>query len=127
MESSSKTTPNSMDWKNATFFEDVVATDLHITCDDFTILDVKVANATEKTAGYMSLMHRVTLEVQLENDGEGERKQLSYIVKEKSDKVFGGEMVELMSVFPKEIYMYSKILPAFEELWKDERVKFGPK
>lgn len=100
--------------------------DLQISSEDFAILDVKVANATEKTAGYMSLMHRVTLEVQLGSDVGGQRKQLNYIVKEKSDKVFGGEMVELMRAFPKEIHMYSNILPAFEELWKGDKVKFGP-
>ncbi|XP_062712848.1 uncharacterized protein LOC109422701 [Aedes albopictus] len=131
---STKTTV--VDWRNADFFQDVVSSNLQLPVEDFAILDVSVANATEKTAGYMSLMHRVTLHVQVRGDestssatGDSQLKQLSFIVKEKSEKAFGGEMVDMMRAFPKEVEVYATMLPAFEKLWEDvgDEVKFGPR
>ncbi|XP_058817294.1 uncharacterized protein LOC131680598 [Topomyia yanbarensis] len=112
-------------WRNAAFYVDVVGVDLNLPVDACRILDVQIANATSKTAGYMSLMHRVTVRVEFR--GDGQQRDLTYIVKEKSDQVFGREMVDGMFAFPKEIEVYSTFLPAFERLWKTDAVKLGPR
>ncbi|XP_053691222.1 uncharacterized protein LOC128739750 [Sabethes cyaneus] len=113
-------------WKNGTFFLDVVAADLQIPPEYFQIIDLKVANVASKIVGYMSLTHRVTITVDIGSETR-QRKVLSYVVKEKSDMVFGGEMVDDLIAFPKEIDVYSKILPAFEQLCLDDKEKFGPR
>ncbi|XP_055633795.1 uncharacterized protein LOC129774121 [Toxorhynchites rutilus septentrionalis] len=116
---------HSISWRNAEFFNDVITEELHIPEGTFTIVDIHVSDANSKAAGFMSLMHRVTLNVMLRESGE--IKTLSYVVKEKSGDVFGGEMVDEMKAFPKEIDVYSRFIPAFEEMWKKESVTFGPK
>lgn len=112
-------------WRNANFFNDVITEDLQIPEGAFTIVDIRISDANSKAAGFMSLMHRVTLDVIIGESGEIQT--LSYVVKEKSAQVFGGEMVDKMMAFPKEIDVYSKFIPTFEELWKLESVTFGPK
>uniref|UniRef100_A0A1Q3FML4 Putative ecdysteroid kinase n=1 Tax=Culex tarsalis TaxID=7177 RepID=A0A1Q3FML4_CULTA len=113
-------------WRNAKFFEDVVRADLNVgASEQVHVVDVQIANATAKVEGYMSLMHRVTVKFRV---GSAEEVQTRpYVVKEKSSKVFGGDFVEKLAVFSKEIEVYDKFLPAYEEFWKDEGVKFGPR
>ncbi|EDS39357.1 conserved hypothetical protein [Culex quinquefasciatus] len=111
-------------WQKAAFFVDVVGTDLNLPHDAFCIVDLQTSEAAAKPAGFMSLIHRVKLRIRLTG---GEERTLSYVVKEKSDQVFGGEVVDVMQVFPKEIEVYEKFIPAFEELWRRDGVKFGPR
>ncbi|XP_058448689.1 uncharacterized protein LOC131428662 [Malaya genurostris] len=112
-------------WKNAAFYVDIVGADLVLPTDAFRVLDIQIANATSKPAGYMSVMHRVTVRVQFREDGK--QRILTYLVKEKSDQVLSIEVVNSLLAFPKEIEVYSKFLPAFERLWINEGVKFGPR
>lgn len=111
-------------WQKAAFFVDVVGTDLNLPHDAFCIVNLEIVEATAKPAGFMSLIHRVKLRIRLAG---GEERTLSYVVKEKSDQVFGGEVVDVMQVFPKEIEVYEKFIPAFEELWRRDGIKFGPR
>ncbi|XP_055543463.1 uncharacterized protein LOC129729009 [Wyeomyia smithii] len=113
-------------WKIGSFFENVVAADLLMSPEHFRIVDVQVANVAAKTAGYMSLTHRVTVTVDA-GGLDSENRVLSYVVKEKSEEVFGGELVDDLIVFPKEIEVYSKFLPVFEQMGKDGKEKFGPR
>uniref|UniRef100_A0A182QGH7 CHK kinase-like domain-containing protein n=1 Tax=Anopheles farauti TaxID=69004 RepID=A0A182QGH7_9DIPT len=115
-------------WKSESFFKDVVARDLTLEgCDSFTIARFNIGKANEKTAGYMSFIYRVSIEVQHGNKDQPPA-ALTYIVKEKTDQAFGGDLCDILAVFPKEIEMYEKILPAFERLFVDgEPVRFGPK
>uniref|UniRef100_A0A8D8A003 (northern house mosquito) hypothetical protein n=1 Tax=Culex pipiens TaxID=7175 RepID=A0A8D8A003_CULPI len=118
--------PSAECWRNAKFFEDVVRADLNADASEVVhVVDVQVANANAKVEGYMSLMHRVAVEFQV--GGAGEVQTRSYIVKEKSSKVFGGDFVEKLAVFSKEIEMYETFLPAFEEFWGDAGIQFGPR
>uniref|UniRef100_A0A182VXY4 CHK domain-containing protein n=1 Tax=Anopheles minimus TaxID=112268 RepID=A0A182VXY4_9DIPT len=114
-----------LSWQTGEYFKDVIACDLCLQSEDsFTITNFNIAKANEKTAGYMSLIHRVCIEVVFDK-GHNKPTTLSYIVKEKSDSAFGGNLVEVLSVFPKECEMYEKLLPAFEDIFNPER--FGPK
>lgn len=113
-------------WRNAKFFEDVVRADLNLEASDVIhVVDVQVANANAKIEGYMSLMHRVAVKFQVGSAAETQTR--SYVVKEKSSKVFGGDFVEKLAVFSKEIEVYEKFLPAFEEFWGEEVIQFGPR
>uniref|UniRef100_A0A182JZL0 CHK domain-containing protein n=1 Tax=Anopheles christyi TaxID=43041 RepID=A0A182JZL0_9DIPT len=116
-------------WKRADFFSDVIVRDLSLECSDsFTITSFRVGEANEKTAGYMSHIYRVLIELQFAK-GTREPASLSYIVKEKSDTAFGNDLVELLSVFPRESEVYEKLLPAFERYATCDGnvVRFGPK
>ncbi|XP_053671387.1 uncharacterized protein LOC128721639 [Anopheles nili] len=110
-------------WKTVDFFYDVITRDLQLESGASIIVSrFDIGKATEKTAGYMSLIHRVSIDVEC----TGRTMCLSYIVKEKSDQSFGANLVDILAVFPKEQEVYEKLLPAFERLFNDS-VRFGPK
>uniref|UniRef100_A0A182LTP3 CHK kinase-like domain-containing protein n=1 Tax=Anopheles culicifacies TaxID=139723 RepID=A0A182LTP3_9DIPT len=115
-------------WRTGDFFKDVIVRDLRLEPEDtFTITNFTINKANEKTAGYMSLIHRVCIEVVFDKS-HNKPTSLSYIVKEKSDTAFGGNLVELLSVFPKECEVYEKLLPTFENIFHERTtVRFGPK
>ncbi|XP_029724756.2 uncharacterized protein LOC115264861 [Aedes albopictus] len=110
-------------WRNLDFFRDVVSQDLGLSKDEFCLRNLEVNDATGKQSGFMSLLHRVKVDVEFKN-GKCERK--SYVVKEKSSDVFGGDWVEKFNVFDKEIEAYQKLIPEFEQLFQHE-VQFGPR
>ncbi|XP_055643743.1 uncharacterized protein LOC129779959 [Toxorhynchites rutilus septentrionalis] len=112
-------------WKNATFFQDIVAKDLGLHPGGFEIVALDVSDAALKDAGFMSVIHQVLLKVKL--SGTGERKALSYVVKERSKNDSKDEAEGELMAFIREIEVYSKFLPAFERLWESEGVKFGPR
>ncbi|EDS39358.1 CHKov1 [Culex quinquefasciatus] len=125
-ESELSSAPSAECWRNAKFFEDVVRADLNADAsEDVHVVDVQIANANAKVEGYMSLMHRAAVEFQV--GGAGEIQTRSYVVKEKSSKVFGGDFVEKLAVFSKEIEVYETFLPAFEEFWGESGIQFGPR
>uniref|UniRef100_A0A182P7B7 CHK domain-containing protein n=1 Tax=Anopheles epiroticus TaxID=199890 RepID=A0A182P7B7_9DIPT len=118
-------------WKTPDFFKDVIVRDLRLECSDsFKITTFSVGKASEETAGYMSQIYRVLIEIEFTEEPIPHKPtSLSYIVKEKANSVFGGRLVELLSVFPRESEVYEKLLPVFERLASNERdgVRFGPK
>uniref|UniRef100_A0A182F7M8 CHK kinase-like domain-containing protein n=1 Tax=Anopheles albimanus TaxID=7167 RepID=A0A182F7M8_ANOAL len=113
-------------WKCIEYFQDILERELQLQHGvGFTVQRVHFGGATEKTAGYMSLMHRVSIDIEV-----GPMRQLRtlcYIVKEKSETVFGGDLVDVLAVFPKERSVYEMLLPTLESLWSAQRVRFGPK
>ncbi|XP_062564126.1 uncharacterized protein LOC134226977 [Armigeres subalbatus] len=110
-------------WRNLNFFKDVVSQDLALPEKEFQLRHLSVADGTDKQSGFMSLLHRVVVDVELK-DGISMRR--SYIVKEKSNQVFGGDLVDKYNVFEKEIEAYQKLIPELEKLFQ-YKVKFGPK
>ncbi|XP_055609007.1 uncharacterized protein LOC129756354 [Uranotaenia lowii] len=129
MANSDETVPSSgeLSWRDAMFYEDIVAAELNLTPDKFRILMVTSSPASKEPDGYMSLLYRVTVSVQVNGDEESSPRELRFIAKVESDGYFGSEVQNLMQTFPKEIEMYSKIIPAFEQLWAGDKVKFGPR
>ncbi|XP_075145790.1 uncharacterized protein LOC142220496 isoform X2 [Haematobia irritans] len=91
------------------------------------ILEFHRVAATEPGENYTSIMVRVFITVQLT---DGNSKQLSYILKTLlEDGNDGSDFVKSMNLFPKEIQMYSKYLPKFEELYRDagHEIQLSPK
>ncbi|XP_058169648.1 uncharacterized protein LOC131284806 [Anopheles ziemanni] len=114
-------------WRTVEFFSAIIEAEFANQNDGpIHVKGLHIGEANSETAGYMSLIHRVTLEVEV--GPSREIKTLSYIVKEKSDQAFGGSLSDLLSVFPKERVFYEHLLPEFERLWlKAGGVRFGPK
>ncbi|ETN60256.1 CHKov1 [Anopheles darlingi] len=113
-------------WQCVEYFQEILERELQLQDGiGFTVRRLQVGSATEKTAGYMSLMHRVSID--LEVGPMRQPRTLCYIVKEKSDTVFGGDLVDVLAVFPKERNVYETLLPTFEGLWSAQRVQFGPR
>ncbi|XP_058059734.1 uncharacterized protein LOC131210494 [Anopheles bellator] len=76
----------------------------------------------------MSLIHRVSILVKLDDDPNP--RTCYCIVKEKSDEAFGAALMDVLSVFEKERDVYENLLPSFERLWAARgrpEVRFGPK
>ncbi|XP_055370839.1 uncharacterized protein LOC129605237 [Condylostylus longicornis] len=75
---------------------------------------------------YASDLHRIQVDVELEDKTET---TVSYIYKAMPNSEFGGQMLKAMNIFPREIEIYTKIIPKFEELYKEagKTVRFSPK
>ncbi|XP_055688311.1 uncharacterized protein LOC129792918 [Lutzomyia longipalpis] len=108
-------------WLNKFFFQDMLRNEF----DTFRVIRVSIAPATGKGENYASVMYRVKL--QIENK-EKNIVQKNFIVKTIPDLGIHQEMLKQFNVFPKEIEMYSVIIPAFEKMYADVGVKinFGP-
>ena len=74
----------------------------------------------------MAVLFRSQLQIEKKN---GEKLSLSYIVKCLLATVYNKNMVDGYSAFPKEIKMYSELIPSFEQLYADVgiSVNFGPR
>uniref|UniRef100_A0A1L8DYN9 Putative ecdysteroid kinase n=1 Tax=Nyssomyia neivai TaxID=330878 RepID=A0A1L8DYN9_9DIPT len=109
-------------WLNKFFFNDMLRKEF----ESFRVIRVSIAPATGKGENYASVMYRVKL--QLENK-EKNIVQKSFIVKTIPDLGIHQEMLKQFNVFPKEIEMYSNIIPAFEKMYENAGVKitFGPR
>lgn len=112
-------------WRNANYFENVVATDYKIKTSEFNIAKIHISTAIPKHSGAVSLVHRVLLQVHFH--GRSSPKHVSYIVKERADSDEDHELAGNSCTFAKEIELYTQILPGFEKLWANENVKFGPR
>ncbi|XP_058454347.1 uncharacterized protein LOC131432223 [Malaya genurostris] len=113
-------------WMTKEYFEDVVATKFGLSADKFNISDLIVQAATEAGDNFISKLYRVTVEVRFE---DGKTQTLPLIVKALGNFGMAEEMIQMMNVFPKEIEVYSKLIPGFEQLYaaKGIQVTFGPK
>ncbi|XP_053959816.1 uncharacterized protein LOC128864258 isoform X2 [Anastrepha ludens] len=60
---------------------------------------------------------------------DGSRKHKTYVMKTMLDDDCGGREINNLEMFPKELEMYAKFLPAFEKLYKDvgKPVKLAPR
>uniref|UniRef100_A0A182SC30 CHK kinase-like domain-containing protein n=1 Tax=Anopheles maculatus TaxID=74869 RepID=A0A182SC30_9DIPT len=73
-------------------------------------------------------MYRVKVTVRMGTGGD-DRRIVSLIVKALPRLGLSEEMISAMNVFPKEIAVYTEILPAFEKLYREhgKDVTFGPR
>lgn len=107
-------------WVDKIYFNDI----LRKHYDLFKVVHFNVGTLNEKGENYVSSLFRV--KVTLEKlSGLAQR---SFIVKASLQSSLPPEIEELFNVFPKEIEMYTAILPAFVSLFRDigETVRFGP-
>ncbi|XP_053660967.1 uncharacterized protein LOC128709957 [Anopheles marshallii] len=116
------------EWMTKEYFVDAIAVKLDLPENAFTITDLDVRKATEAGDNYASILYRVRVSVRV-HDGNHET-DVSLIVKALPNLGLSDEMIKMMNLFPKEMAMYTDILPAMERLY-DERgrtgVSFGPR
>ncbi|XP_073820525.1 uncharacterized protein [Musca autumnalis] len=99
-------------WINADYFRDLIAKDVP------DMVDIKKFTPTAATPpgeNFTSIMLRLHFDLEMK---DGTTKYKTYIFKTMLDDDKGGELINKLSLFPKEMEMYGKYLPAFEELYK---------
>uniref|UniRef100_A0A1Y9H2E8 CHK kinase-like domain-containing protein n=1 Tax=Anopheles dirus TaxID=7168 RepID=A0A1Y9H2E8_9DIPT len=116
------------EWMTKEYFVDAIARKLDLAEDAFTITELDARAATESGDNYASVLYRVRVSV-LVND-TGSRTDVSLIVKALPKLGLSEEMIQMMNLFPKEMAMYTKILPGLERLYHERGrtgVAFGPR
>ena len=101
------------EWVNAAYFEPIVAKDVS---DYAKIKSCAPIAAIAPGENFTSVMIRVHIQLEMK---DGSWKHKSYILKTMLDDDKGGEMINKLSLFPKELQMYQKYLPAFEKLYEN--------
>uniref|UniRef100_A0A182XXH1 CHK kinase-like domain-containing protein n=1 Tax=Anopheles stephensi TaxID=30069 RepID=A0A182XXH1_ANOST len=116
------------EWMTNDFFIDAIANALRVTDSEFTIEQLDVHPATEAGDNFVSIMYRVKVTVRMAT-AEGEQRIVSLIVKALPRLGLSEEMIMALNVFPKEMAVYTEILPAFEQLYRERGVEvaFGPR
>lgn len=109
-------------WLNKAFFTNIVRQD-YTTCK---IVGFSVNPANPKGENYASVLYRVKARVENDKNGLAQR---SFIVKVNHDAGQATQLASDLSVFPKEIEMYTEILPQFEKYFAaiGEPTKVGPR
>uniref|UniRef100_A0A2C9GW51 CHK kinase-like domain-containing protein n=1 Tax=Anopheles farauti TaxID=69004 RepID=A0A2C9GW51_9DIPT len=123
------------EWMTKEYFVDAIARKLDIAEDAFTITDLEVRPATEAGDNYASVLYRVRVSVLVKDTGNQTDvslivKAFSLIVKALPKLGLSEEMIQMMNLFPKEMAMYTDILPALEQLYHErgrKDVAFGPR
>ncbi|XP_073820526.1 uncharacterized protein [Musca autumnalis] len=110
-------------WINVEYFKDIVAK------DEPNMVKIKKFTPTAAIPpgeNFTSVMLRLHFELEMK---DGSVKAKTYIFKTMLDDEKGGKMINDLSLFPKEMEMYSTYLPAFEKLYKDVgwNIQFAPK
>ena len=111
-------------WLNVNYFDNILAKKFK---QNYKIINMKTNLATAKGENFVSIMLRTNLDVQLADNEK--IINLSYIVKALPDVGITEDIIKDFNVFPKEIEMYSKIIPGFEALLHEvgDEITFGPK
>ncbi|XP_055605525.1 uncharacterized protein LOC129753705 [Uranotaenia lowii] len=116
-------------WMAKEYFEPAIEASLNLNGAEnkFSIDEIHVKPATEAGDNFASKIYRVQVDVTLP-DGTT-KKTISLIVKALITTGLTEELLQLLNLFPKEVEMYTKFLPAFEEMYhsKGRNVSFGPK
>ncbi|XP_041763725.1 uncharacterized protein LOC121589125 [Anopheles merus] len=129
MTSSASAAVSVPEWMTKEYFVDAIVVKLGKPATDFTITDLDVRRATEAGDNYASILYRVRVSVRLHNT-DGAPMDISLIVKALPKLSLTDEMVKLMNLFPKEIAMYTNVLPRLEQLYHEAgrtSVHFGPR
>ncbi|XP_059620939.1 uncharacterized protein LOC132264677 [Phlebotomus argentipes] len=117
-------------WLNLEFFHSILRNNRHLpsSSDSLCVKSINVEPATAIGDNYMSSIYRVIIEYTLHRDTD-EKNTLSLVVKVLPDSGPIEEIIEKYNAFPKEIKIYSEIIPALEEIWQraGHSVQFGPK
>lgn len=115
-------------WLSNSFFREIIQEE----CDseNVEVVDLKVEPANNKGENFSSIMLRAEIKATIGFDANKNEYGLSrsYIVK--LDPVgLTRDVMNKFSVFPKEIEMYTKILPALSQLYQDigEEIIFSPR
>uniref|UniRef100_A0A182LUE8 CHK kinase-like domain-containing protein n=1 Tax=Anopheles culicifacies TaxID=139723 RepID=A0A182LUE8_9DIPT len=116
------------EWMTKEYFVDAIAVKLELPPTAFTITDLDVRKATEAGDNYASILYRVRVSVRV-HDGD-KRLDVSLIVKALPKLGLSDEMIKMMNLFPKEMAMYTDILPLMEGMYHARGrtgVAFGPR
>ncbi|XP_052902861.1 uncharacterized protein LOC128310296 [Anopheles moucheti] len=116
------------EWMTNDFFIDAVTKAFNVSNSEFTVEQIDVRPATEAGDNFVSIMYRVKVTVLMGNTG-ADRRIVSLIVKALPRLGLSEEMISALNVFPKEMAVYTEILPAFEQLYREQgvQVTFGPR
>lgn len=109
-------------WLNKEYFADVLIKEFN----KFSIQDVNITKGTGKGDNFVAVLHRA--QISFLNDDD-EMKNSNLIIKSRPTIGLSVEITDGFNVFPKEIEMYEKIIPAFEDLLENinEETIFAPK
>lgn len=109
-------------WVDRFYFNDI----LRKKYSQFKVVRFNVAPLHGKGENYASQMFRVKLTVENPDTGLDHP---DFVVKTCLETEMPPEVKELFNVFPKEIQMYTEVLPTFVQMFKaiGETVRFGPK
>ncbi|KAJ9583833.1 hypothetical protein L9F63_021836 [Diploptera punctata] len=110
-------------WINEDFLKTVLEIDMG-NRDDISIIKYDVTTADVKGGGYLSVLHRVTVQYTVNNLHPI---TLSLIIKSQPTDHFQIEFSKNVNAFLKEITMYEKILPAMNRLAGEKLFTFSPK
>ncbi|XP_037817381.1 uncharacterized protein LOC119607509 [Lucilia sericata] len=90
------------------------------------ILEIKTENGSKEGENYSSLMMRIKAEVEME---DGSTKTASFVLKTQHANEMMARILNMLRLFPKEEEIYHKIIPKFEQLYKEagKSVQFAPK
>lgn len=116
-------------WLNGDYFREHILAKKSSGNGDLKVNSFDIGPANQKGENYASVMFRAKMKVE-QSDADGKTpSERSFIVKINPDTGKSKEMMELFNVFPKEMEMYDKIIPAFEEMYRSvgESIQFGPK
>lgn len=110
------------------------------------ILQIKTENASKEGENYSSLMMRIKAEVEIDGKNtvkiqlwilfllfgfctDGTTKTAFFVLKAQHTNEMMARILNMLRLFPKEEEVYHKILPKFEQLYKDagKCVQFAPK
>lgn len=107
-------------WVDKFYFNDILRKDY----GQFKIVRFNVAPLNAKGENYASLMYRVKMTV----EQEGGLAHRNFVVKSRLVSEMPAGLEEALNVFPKEIQMYTEVLPQFVAMFKEagEAVRFGP-
>ncbi|XP_023305297.2 uncharacterized protein LOC111687113 [Lucilia cuprina] len=110
-------------WIKLDYFEDILAKDEPEAKDVKNFIPIAAVPPGEN---FTSIMLRIHMDLIMKDDSI---KHKTYILKTMIDDDKGGDIVNKLSLFPKEMAMYQKYLPAFEELYKTVgwHIKLSPK
>ncbi|XP_053660978.1 uncharacterized protein LOC128709966 [Anopheles marshallii] len=128
MTSSTSADASVPEWMTKEYFVDAIAVKLDLPENAFTITDLDIRKATEAGDNYASILYRVRVSVRV-HDGDSQM-DVSLIVKALPKLGLSDEMIKMMNLFPKEMAMYTDILPALEGMYHARgrtSVSFGPR
>ncbi|XP_013097218.2 uncharacterized protein LOC106080388 [Stomoxys calcitrans] len=110
-------------WINVEYFHDIVAKDIP---EMESIVNFIPTAAIPPGENFTSVMVRLHFDLKMK---DGSLKNKTYILKTMLDDDKGGELINKLALFPKEMQMYGEFLPAFENLYKAARwnIQLAPK
>ncbi|XP_065354508.1 uncharacterized protein LOC135948980 [Calliphora vicina] len=98
-------------WINAEYFQNVLAKDEP---ESVGVKNFTPIAAIPPGENFTSVMLRVHMDLEMK---DGTYKHKTYVLKTMLDDDKGGAVINKLALFPKEMEMYHKYLPAFEELY----------